>query len=86
MVQRRHHARFMLKLFPKFFVTSERLLQRDRMTQTQIDRFVNRTHATSAEMTNDSIAALQDCVRLQECRARVGVVIRHRISINSNVK
>src|ERR1051326_1182054 len=72
MIELRQQARFLLKMFPQFFVSSKRLLQSHGVAQPQIDCLINRAHSALAQMAQNAITALQNCVRLQEA---VGIVV-----------
>ncbi len=65
MVHARQQAGFSLELFAKFFVSEEGFLQRYGSVETLVYRLVHGSHPTLAELANNPVTPLQNCVRCQ---------------------
>ena len=74
-IQARHQPSFAFELFPKVFITRECLLERDRMAESQVYCFINCAHAAFSQVTDDSIAALQNGFRRHQKGGGQGSVL-----------
>ncbi len=65
MVHSRQQTRFSLELFAEFFVCEKRFLQRHGSVETLVHRLIHGPHSALAELANNPVALLQNCICCQ---------------------